>query len=59
VAAAVVMVVVVAMWGLSGINVVGGSDMALGHNKQTESDVFLQFMILLMNVGELGQGVME
>ena len=57
-----VVVVVVVMGGLSGglfdgFNVLGGSDMALAsqsererRRRDTESDVFLQF-ILLMNVG--------
>lgn len=58
-------VVVVVMGGLSGglfdgFNVLGGSDMALAsqsererRRRDTESDVFLQF-ILLMNVGDQG-----
>ena len=61
----VVVVVVVVMGGLSGglfdgFNVLGGSDMALAsqsererRRRDTESDVFLQF-ILLMNVGDQG-----
>ena len=60
-----VVVVVVVMGGLSGglfdgFNVLGGSDMALAsqsererRRRDTESDVFLQF-ILLMNVGDQG-----
>lgn len=61
----VAVVVVVVMGGLSGglfdgFNVLGGSDMALAsqsererRRRDTESDVFLQF-ILLMNVGDQG-----
>lgn len=60
-----VVLVVVVMGGLSGglfdgFNVLGGSDMALAsqsererRRRDTESDVFLQF-ILLMNVGDQG-----